>query len=341
MSTAWPPILGALYRGTEGLYSDAGNAPLNPLSCFIGHGNPEEDIFWELTGTAAGYSAYITRTNMRITLTPDGAEQAAAIRACTADGARSISATLANVDAVGDALREAAAAGVQITTYNSGINAARSVGSALHLALDETAGGIAAGNELNKLGVSGDVWCVIHEEVNIGLEERCDGLESAYTGGTVSRMRIHDAAGREAAEAGFADESLAAVIALNVDTGVWAVRQTAANQRNDLVVATFGGSPELIGGIFQGVVRFVIWDQPTLQGLFMSHAAQLHWILTTGLPALEVGGAAIRIEPVVFDQARLATLLAGQSPGNLARLLGTAGMSAEDLQAFQQMLEGN
>ncbi len=334
--THWPGLAGfgetRSAGGTEGLFRP--HPGIASLNCVIGHGDPIQDTFWAVVEAATTTAAYIHRQNTRFVSSPDGAAQAAAIRECVADGATAIAATLGNIDAVGDALREASNAGVHIFTYNSGVNEAASVNSAMHIAVDEVRGGQIVGERLNAAGTTGDVWCVIHEAANVGLEERCDGLEGAYAGGTVTRVRIDDEAGRSAAEARIAEGGISAILTLNSDSAHWAVEQAQASGHGDITIATFGADPQLLSSVFGGALQFVVWDQPILQGYLIESALRLGFVTFTGQPLLELGGAKLIIEPVVYDVPIMIGFLQALSPDSLAILLSVTGLSAEAYQLF-------
>ena len=333
--TFWPGT--SEVSDTEGMFRDL-HSPEDDLTCVIGHGNPEDDLFWAITRSAVLGSSYLNRVNTRIVMSMDAAEQSAAIRACTADGAFAIAATLANFEAVSEALLEAGAAGVEVYTYNSGADQASDVNSILHVSLDERAGGRLAGQRMNADGVSGVVYCLIHEEVNIGLEERCEGLEATYEGGAVERVRIHDEAGRASAAEALADESVAAVLALNGNTALWTVGASEAAGRRDLYIASFGVNLMSLLDLMTGRVQFAIWDQPTLQGISIANALRTRYVAPTP-PTLQLGGR-VSIEPVLFDRQRLINRLRALPPGTLAALLATAGVSPAQLEQLMRSLGG-
>ena len=142
-------------------------------------------------------SAHITDTNWRYEAHLDGADQRAAIEQCSADGAAVIASTLAEPEAVTDSLLAAKAAGARIVTFNSGAGFAAAAGSEIHVALNDRDAGVRAAQRIGDLGVTGPIVCVIHEQGNIGLEERCEGLEAAYQGASVRRLHLTEGASDE------------------------------------------------------------------------------------------------------------------------------------------------
>ena len=331
--TYWPPIDGADQNtGTESMFGRSAFRD-ERLICLVGHGDPGQDLFWDIVSFTAYHAAYMTRTNLRTRYSADGEVQAAAIRECTSDGASAIAATLANIDAVGEALREARAAGVNVMTYNSGASRSREVGAYAHLGLDDRLGGERVGQRLNESGVSGEVWCLIHEETNIGLEERCDGIEATYTGGALTRVQVHTEELLAKQAAALPDAGLDAVVALNANTSLWAMGVAGAAGLDNLFIAGFGGDQSLLAALVLGKLQFVVWDQPTVQGML---AVNLLLItdLTVGGSTLEVGGAQILIEPALIGRAETLAIVATLSPEGLAGLLQAAGITPEQAAAL-------
>ena len=164
-----------------------------PLFCVITHGS-KQDRYWQVARAYMHISAHVTDTNWRYEAHLDGADQAAAIDQCSADGAAVIASTLADPDAVTDSLLAARQAGARIVTFNSGGSFAEAAGSEIHVALDDREAGVAAGLRMNGLGITGPVVCIIHEERNVGLEERCEGLEASYAGTSVTRLQLTEGA---------------------------------------------------------------------------------------------------------------------------------------------------
>lgn len=331
VGTFWPDPAGA--PDTESLFSGPWFLH-DGLACVIGHGDSHEDLFWTITAAAVKNSSYLNRVPTRIVMSADAGAQAQAIRGCVADGAFAVAATLANFEAVHDALLEAGAAGLEVYTYNSGADQANEVNSIMHVSLDERAGGRLAGEQMNADGISGIAYCLIHEEVNIGLEERCEGLEETYSGGAVERVRIHDQAGRARAAQALAGGSVAAALGLNSQTARWAV---AAAGAQEVYIASFGADLESLLDLLTGRIRFAIWDQPTLQGMFIANALRTRHLAPTP-PLLQLGGARVSIEPVLFARQRLIGTLRALTPDSLMRLLVGAGLSEGQIAQLMGLL---
>ena len=166
-----------------------GVASQAPLFCVVTHGS-KQDRYWQVARAYMHISAHVTNTNWRYEAHPDGADQAAAIDQCSADGADVIASTLADPESVTASLLAARQAGARIVTFNSGGSFAAAAGSEIHVALDDREAGAAAARRLNQLGITGPIACVIHEEGNVGLEERCEALEANYAGASVTQLRL-------------------------------------------------------------------------------------------------------------------------------------------------------
>ena len=333
VGTFWSPVRSVpLPSGTEGMFGTPVFGQDRPL-CVIGHGDRERDFFWSLLSQGVDNASYIARLNVRTAFTSDSAAQAAAIRQCTADGAWGIAATLADVEAVGDALREAHAAGVNVLTYNSGARHSREVHAFAHVGLDDLRGGELVGERLNDSGVRGEVWCVVHEASNVGLEERCDGIASTYTGGTVTRVPAHSPELLTEAAVALTNADLGAVITLNTNTSLWALGVAQQAGLTDLYLAGFGTAPQLYGAVAVGVMQFIVWDHPTIQGMLAVNLL-LSPLYLVGGTTIEFGGAHIVFEPELLDTAEIRAIAAAIDPQVLLGLLEAAGVTPEQAAAM-------
>ena len=294
------------WRASSPLDVGAGHLADGALACIIGHGQ-SDDIFWSMVGQGVETASEDLKMNLRFSIAPTPDQQAALVRECVSDDAQLIATTLAAPETLAPAIAEALAAGVQVATFNSGTESAPASGSAMHIGLDDQLGGKRAGEAFNASGVSGTVLCVIHEAANVGLEERCDYLESSYLG-EVERLRIGDAgasssAGAQAAIAGrLAEGDVAGVLTLG---SAMLEPALAARGDSDIAVATFGWSPAAISKILSGEVLFMIYDQPHAQAYLTTAALGMMGLMgQIGNSNLIFGGVRILLEPVVFDRDR-------------------------------------
>ena len=311
-----PESMEELLAGTEGYFRES------PLYCVINHG-VADDFFWSAANNRTVQSGRLGRDNIRIFSSPDGAEQAAAIRQCTTDGAVALAATLADPGAVSGALREAAAAGVHVLTYNSGAEISRSVGAYAHLGLDDPRAGELAGEWLNSQGIRGDAQCLLHEQRNIGLTQRCSGLASTYRGGSVHAVDI--SGGIDELAAGLASTEAAVLVTLNVNNTGAVANALAESGRSDITLIGFGGGPSILRPLLSGTLAMLAWDQPDLQGHIAAHLLTLPAQLHTGLPALELGSPFIAIEPVIYDAQTVQAFLAQLPPEVVEAISRAAG----------------
>ena len=174
------------------------------------------------------------------------------------------------------------------------MNVWEELGALTHVGQSEFPAGAGAGKRFNAIGLT-NVICVIHEEANIGLEERCDGLESTFSG-TVDRFNVAttgtgDIAGTLAAvqDKLTADSSIDGVLTLNPDVGV-AARDAIAGAGSSAVLATFDLNPGVLDAIEAGDILFAIDQQQYLQGylpVIMLHLFNTNLnVVGGGLPVL-------------------------------------------------------
>jgi hypothetical protein len=90
-----------------------------------------------------------------------------------------------------------------------------------------------AGEWLNEQEKSGTVLCLLHEQNNVGLTQRCDRLQSVYSGGG---EQIDISAGIDQLQDGLVDSDAAVMVALNVDTTAALARALSAAERSDITL---------------------------------------------------------------------------------------------------------
>ncbi|MEM7339313.1 MAG: substrate-binding domain-containing protein [Actinomycetota bacterium] len=198
----------------------------------------------------------------------DPEQQVADIDAAIAAGSNGIAASLASPDAVAPSLEAAVAAGIPVYTLNSGVNQYKDIGAVTHIGQTETVAGEGAGERFNDLGAT-KVLCAFQEQSNVGLEERCAGLENTFSGEVVSEFVGLDAdqtAQQNTIAALLAeDDSIDAVLG----TGpVVAVSALGASQDagKELIIGGFDITPDIISAIDAGDIAFTVDQQQYLQG---------------------------------------------------------------------------
>lgn len=249
--------------------------------CMVTHEQPGQEAFWNEIRQGAARVHAIIGVPVRVKAGPEVEQQAELIRECVAEGAAGIATTLPDPAGLAAALAKAKAAGVSIVSFNSGLNHYASVGSAQHHSIEETTAGRQAGARLNEHGVSGTVLCVVHETANVGLVERCDGLESGYDGEverlSVAQSGVADLAASTATIAerlrgSDGEPEVEAIVTLNTQIGLAAV-DAIAETGASVVVATFDQTNAVLEAIIRGEILFSIDTNPFRQS----------WITLTSL----------------------------------------------------------
>ena len=276
--------------------------------CLIRHGGGD---FWDLADEAAGRAGLHAGIEIQLYRIFNPESHSDAIRDCVAGGATALTTTLGDPEGVRDALAEATAAGVRVVSFNSGANAAADLGSAVHIAVDEQAIGEKAGEAFNRHEVSGDILCVIHESGNIGLSERCEGLEAAYQGGSVEVFPIYDAEDWEGAiqllARRLSEGGVGAVFTLSSNTA-FAAGDAIGRAQSDARLATVGFDGGVYEQALRGQILFAVWDQPILQA-YLSVASMLLADQLQIRPAEWFGSPRLLIEPRLYERADIIQLL--------------------------------
>jgi simple sugar transport system substrate-binding protein len=127
---------------------------------------------------------------------------------------------------------------------------------------------VAAGAKLKAAGAK-KVLCVIHEQSNIGLQQRCDGVKQGF-GGPVTNLQVKGTADIATTQTEIksklqADKSFDGVIALNPDIAS-AAKTAIKGASSNAKLATFDLSPNVLKDIQSGDVEFAVDQQQYLQG---------------------------------------------------------------------------
>jgi simple sugar transport system substrate-binding protein len=190
------------------------------------------------------------------------------IEAAVASGSNGIAASLPDPDALTAPLQGAVEAGIPVYTLNSGVDFYKEIGATSHVGQTETVAGEGAGERFNDAGAT-HVLCVFQEESNVGLSERCAGLESTFSGTTTIAFGGLDADQTEQENTINAllaeDPTIDAVLGTGPVIAVSALRASQAVGR-DAIIGGFDITPEIIDAIEAGEIAFTVDQQQYLQG---------------------------------------------------------------------------
>jgi simple sugar transport system substrate-binding protein len=253
----------------------------------------DEGSFWSVVKKGAQQAA--KDEGVKLIWSPsnnDPQKQAQLIDAAISQKVDGLAVSVPNYDAIKDSLAKAKAAGIPIITLNSGVDQFKEIGAITHVGQTEELAGEAAGQKLKAAGVK-KVLCVIHEQNNIGLQQRCDGVKKGF-GGPVTNQQVKGTEDIATTQTEIksklqADKSFDGVIALNPDiasAAVTAVKGASSSAK----IATFDLTPSVIKDIKAGTVLFAVDQQQYLQGylpiVFLKLFKQNANTVGGGLPVL-------------------------------------------------------
>jgi simple sugar transport system substrate-binding protein len=253
----------------------------------------DEGSFWSVVKKGAQQAA--KDEGVKLIWSPsnnDPQKQAQLIDAAVSQKVDGLAVSVPNADAIKGSLAKAKAAGIPIITLNSGADQFQELGAITHVGQTEEIAGEAAGKKLKDAGVK-KVLCVIHEQNNIGLQQRCEGVKKGF-GGPVTNQQVKGTEDIATTQTEIksklqADKSFDGVIALNPDiasAAVTAVKGASSNAK----IATFDLTPNVIKDIKAGTVLFAVDQQQYLQGylpiVFLKLFKQNANTVGGGLPVL-------------------------------------------------------
>jgi simple sugar transport system substrate-binding protein len=229
----------------------------------------DEGSFWSVVKKGAQQAAQ--DEGVKLTWSPsnnDPQKEAQLIDAAVSQKVDGLAVSVPNASAIKDSLAKAKAAGIPIITLNSGAEDFKALGAITHVGQSEAIAGKAAGARLKAEGVK-KVLCVVHEQNNIGLQQRCDGVKQGF-GGAVTNLQVKGTADIATTQTEIksklqADKSFDGVIALNPDIAS-AVKTAIKGASSNAKLATFDLSPSVLKDIQAGNVDFAVDQQQYLQG---------------------------------------------------------------------------
>jgi len=263
------------------------------------------DTFWDIVQEGAKQAALKDNINFLYSHNAEAQQQAQLVDAAIDQKVDGIIVTLAKPDAMKDAVARAEKAGIPVVTVNSGSEESKAFGALTHIGQDETIAGEAVGDELNRRGLK-KALCVLHEQGNVGHEQRCAGVKKTFHG-TVQNLYVNgtnmpDVQSSIGAKLQ-ANKAIDAVVTLGAPFADTAVKAKAdAGSRAE--IDTFDLNEKVAGELKDGTLGFAVDQQPYLQGY---EAVDQIWLYKYNANAIG-GGKPVLTGPQIVTKDQAATL---------------------------------
>ncbi|MFI2373643.1 sugar ABC transporter substrate-binding protein [Streptomyces sp. NPDC018964] len=225
------------------------------------------DTFWDIVRKGAEAAAAKDNVDLVYSADPNAGNQATLVQNAIDQKVDGIAVTLAKPDALKEVIAKADAAGIPVVGLNSGLSDWKDLGLLEFFGQDESVAGEAFGKKLNEVGAKNTV-CVVHEQGNVGLTQRCDGVKKTFEGET----QILNVNGTDMPSVKSTitaklkqDSAIDYVVTLGAPFAPTAV-QSVGDAGSKAKVATFDLNKELTKAIEAGDIEFAVDQQPYLQG---------------------------------------------------------------------------
>ncbi|MFF4968215.1 sugar ABC transporter substrate-binding protein [Streptomyces sp. NPDC001037] len=252
-------------EGGSGAAAGKANTPRMTVA-LVTHQSPG-DTFWDIVRKGAEAAAAKDNIKLVYSHDPDAGRQAGLVQNAVDQKVDGIAVTLAKPDAMKDVVGKAGAAGIPVVGLNSGLSDWKRLGLLQFFGQDETVAGEAFGRKLNEVGAEKAV-CVIQEQGNIGLTQRCDGLRKTFSG-TTENLYVNGADMPSVKSTITAklkqDKSIDHVVTLGAPFALTAV-QSVDDAGSKARIATFDLNKNLTAAVKKGTIQFAVDQQPYLQG---------------------------------------------------------------------------
>ncbi|MEV3933467.1 MULTISPECIES: substrate-binding domain-containing protein [unclassified Streptomyces] len=249
------------------------------------------DTFWDIVQKGAKQAADKDNINFLYSHSDEGQQQAELVQTAIDKKVDGLIVSLAKPDSMKAVVAKAVKAGIPVITVNSGVAESKAFGALTHIGQDESVAGEAVGDELNQRDRK-KVLCVLHEQGNVGHEQRCAGAKKNFDG-TMQNLYV-DGTNMPDVQASIeaklsSDKDIDAVVTLGAPFAAAAVKakRTAGSEAE---IDTFDLNASVATGLQDTSLGFAVDQQPYLQGY---EAVDLLWlyrynqnVLGGGLPVL-------------------------------------------------------
>lgn len=257
------------------------------------------DTFWDIVQSGSKQAAAKDNVEFLYANSEKDDEQARLVQTFVDKKVDGIIVTLAKPEAMKSAVQAAVDAGIPVVTINSGAEFSKEYGALSHIGQEESVAGEAVGEELNERGRKKAV-CVIHEQGNVGLEQRCAGVKKTFSG-SVENLTV-DGASKPGVLSGIqakleADGGVDSVVTLNADVAASAVEAKDATG-SEAEVATFDLNKSVAESLESKQLSFAVDQQPYLQGYL---AVDELWLYETNGNVIG-GGQTVLTGPAIVTE---------------------------------------
>ena len=264
------------------------------------------DTFWDLVRKGAEAAAAKDNIQLVYSADPNAANQANLVQNAIDQKVDGIAVTLAKPGAMKAAVAKAEHAGIPVVGLNAGLEDWKSQGLLEYFGQDESIAGQAFGDKLNSLGAHHAV-CVIHEQGNVALQDRCDGVKKTFKGTTdtlyVNGQDMPSVKSTITAKLQ-QDHSIDEVVTLGAPFAMTAV-QSVSDAGSKAKVATFDLNKDLVGAVQNGTIQFAVDQQPYLQGYL---AVDGLWLYRTNGNTSGGGTEPVLTGPAFVDKGNVAAV---------------------------------
>lgn len=283
----------------------AGNAGTPTMTvALITHSGPG-DTFWDQVRAGAEDAAKKDNVKLEYSADPEGSAQANLVQQAIDKKVDAIAVTLAKPEAMKSTVEAATEAGIPVVALNGGMDDWKQMGALSFFGQDDELAGEAAGTRLKDEG-AGKTLCVIHEQGNVGLEARCDGVaktfgdsEKIYVTGT-DTANVQSTITAKLQQ----DSSITNVLTLGAPFALIADK-SVDEAGSKATISTFDLNDDALQAIKEGTITWAVDQQPYVQGYM---AVDSLWLKVQ--QGAEVGGGQpVYTGPAFIDKDNVDALL--------------------------------
>lgn len=224
------------------------------------------DTFWDRIRAGAEQAAKDTGSTLKYSADPEASKQAVLIQGAIDAKVDGIATTLVTPDALIPNVKKAVAAGIPVSSFNSGTSFYKQAGSLVHFSSDEKLAGQQAGEKAKADGAT-KILCTIQQTGSVALEDRCAGVKAAFP--NTENIQVNgadDSAVTSAIQAKLAeDKEINWIITLGAAQALDAIKARDA-VGSQTKIGTFDLNKEAAEAVKAGDIQFCIDQQPYLQG---------------------------------------------------------------------------